>query len=169
MFRTMRRKKQILAPEECVEILNRETSGVLSVIGDAGYPYAVPLSYAYSDSKIYFHSANSGHKIDAIAQNDKASFCIISQDKVIPQEYTTYFRSVIIFGKVRVLEDATEKRKALEALLDKYSPDYKQGGLTEIDRLFKQTSAVELSIEHMTGKESIELVRMKHPSTLNAH
>lgn len=162
MFREMRRKKQLLSSEECIEILNKGTSGVFSVLGDDGYPYAVPLSYVYSDSKIYFHSANSGHKIDAIAKNDKASFCVISQDTVVPQEYTTYFRSVIAFGKVRILEDGADKRIILEKLADKYSPDHKQGSLQEIDKLFKQTCSLELTIEHMTGKESIELVKMKH-------
>lgn len=161
MFREMRRKKQILSHIESVEILNNGTSGVLAICGDVGYPYAVPLSYAYSNSKIYFHCAKSGHKIDAIAQNDKASFCVISQDDVISQEFTTYFRSVIAFGKIRILEDETEKRIALETLAAKYSPAYEEGRLQEIDKLFEQTCAVELAIEHMTGKEALELVKMK--------
>jgi len=101
MFREMRRKKQLLSAEESISILNRMTSGVLAITGDNDYPYAVPLSYVYYDDKIYFHSATSGHKIDAINKNSKASFCVIEQDNIIPEEYTTYFRSVIVFGKVR--------------------------------------------------------------------
>ena len=89
MFREMRRKKQQLSTKECVEILRKRTSGVLAVFGEDGYPYAVPISYVYEDGKIYFHSAKAGHKIDAIQQNSKVSFCIIDQDQVVPEKYTS--------------------------------------------------------------------------------
>jgi len=161
MFREMRRKNQALSLEECILILNNGTSGVLAVSGDNDYPYAVPLSYVYHDSKIFFHCAISGHKLDAISRNEKVSFCVIDQDKVVPQEYTTYFRSVIVFGKARILEDEAEKRSALEKLAARYSPDYEQGRLQEIDKQLKRVCVVELAIEHMTGKEAIELVRTK--------
>ena len=161
MFREMRRKKQMLSLEECVAVLDNGTSGVLAVDGDNDYPYAVPLSYVYCDSKIFFHCARSGHKLDAIARNEKVSFCVIEADQVMPQEYTTYFRSVIVFGKARVLEDDMEKRMALEILAAKYTPDDERGRMQEIDKLFGQVSMIELTIEHMAGKEAIELVRMK--------
>jgi len=161
MFREMRRKKQVLSRENSIAILNRGTSGVLAVYGDDGYPYAVPLSYVYHDSKLYFHCAKTGHKLDAIVRNNKVSFCVIDTDQVVPQEYTTYFRSVIIFGRARILNDEGEKRAALETLAAKYSPDEEQGRLQEIDKLFNQTCLVEIEIDHMTGKESIELVKKK--------
>ena len=104
MFREMRRNKQQLSNEECGEILRKSTAGVLAVSGDDGYPYAVPLSYVYCDNKIYFHSAKSGHKIDGIKNNSKVSFCVIAKDEIIPEKFTTYFRSVIVFGKARILE-----------------------------------------------------------------
>lgn len=88
----------------------------LALAGDDDYPYAVPISYAYSDSKLYFHGAKSGHKIDAIKRCDKASFCVIDKDDVVPEEYTTYFRSVIAFGKIRIMEEESEMRKAIELL-----------------------------------------------------
>ena len=164
MFREMRRKKQLLSLDEVIAVLNNGTSGVLAVAGDDGFPYAVPLSYVYHDSKIFFHSALTGHKLDAIAKNDKVSFCVIDQDNVKPQEYTTYFRSVIVFGRARVLKEDGEKRKALEVLAGKYSPDDEPGRLREIDKLFKQVCIIELTIEHMTGKEAIELVREQYVS-----
>lgn len=162
MFREMRRKKQAFSPEESLAVLYAGTSGVLAVSGDDDYPYAVPLSYAYHDSRILFHCAGSGHKLDAIARNPRASFCVIDRDDVVPQEYTTYFRSVIVFGTTRVLDNEEEKRRALEILAEKYSPDQEQGRLQEIDRLFKQVRVVELAIEHMTGKEAIELIGARH-------
>ena len=159
MFREMRRKKQILTEEETKEVLNRGTSGVLALLGDDDYPYAVPVSYVYYDSKLYFHGAKSGHKIDAIRKCDKASFCVIDRDDVIPEEYTTYFRSVIAFGKIRIMEDESEMRKAIELLAKKYYPD---SSIDErnmaIDREWKPLCMIEFSIEHLSGKEAIELI-----------
>ena len=158
MFREMRLKKQELSPEASIEVLNNGTSGVLAVSEDNDYPYAIPLSYVYYDSKIFFHCAKVGHKLDVIAKNSKVSFCVIDLDNVVPEEYTTYFRSVIVFGKVRILEDEVEKRNALEKLAAKYSPDHEQGRLQEIDKQFKHVCLIELAIDHMTGKEASELV-----------
>lgn len=161
MFREMRRTKQLLSDADSIAILKRSTSGVLAVSGDDGYPYAVPLSYVYHEGKIIFHCAKAGHKLDAIARNEKASFCVIDQDAVVPEEYTTYFRSVIVFGKARVLEHETEKRDALEILAERYSPDHEQGRLREIDKTINHVCLVELVIEHMSGKEAIELVKAR--------
>ena len=88
----------------------------MALAGDDDYPYAVPISYVYSDSKLYFHGAKSGHKIDAIKRCDKTSFCVIDKDDVVPEGYTTYFRSVIVFGKIRIMEEESEMRKAIELL-----------------------------------------------------
>lgn len=161
MSREMRRKNQMLPAGECAAVLDRGTSGVLAVSGDDGYPYAVPLSYVYHDSKLYFHCAKTGHKLDAIGRNEKVSFCVIDQDQVVPQAYTTYFRSVIVFGKARVLEDEAEKRAALEILAAKYTPDDAEGRLREIDRQMENVCLVEIAVDHMSGKEAIELVRGK--------
>lgn len=160
-MREMRRSRQLLSREDCESILNEQTSGVLSVYGDDGYPYGVPLSYAYADGKLYFHSAKTGHKMDAVRKNNKVSFTIIAQDNIVPEEYTTHFRSVIVFGRVRILETDTEKRAAIEQLAEKYMPDLKEGRLQEIDREFSRLCMLELTIDHMTGKEAIELVRAR--------
>ena len=61
--------------------------------------------------------------MDALLKHPKASFCVISQDNIVPEEYTTYFRSVIAFGKVRVMEDTQEKHDAVLLLAQKYAPD----------------------------------------------
>jgi nitroimidazol reductase NimA-like FMN-containing flavoprotein (pyridoxamine 5'-phosphate oxidase superfamily) len=117
----MRRNRQQLSREECERILGRCTSGVLALAGDGGYPYAVPLSYVYADGAIIFHSAVQGHKVDAIKRDSRCSFCVIEQDEIRPAEFTTYFKSVIAFGRIHILEGADEKVQALrqrhEALL----------------------------------------------------
>ena len=157
MFREMRRKRQLLPTEESVSILEKMTSGTLALHGDDGYPYAVPVSYVYADGKIYFHTAVKGHKVDAIQTNGKVSFCVVEQDDVKPAEFTTYFRSVIVFGKARILEDENEKLSALRLLADKYS--HGEAGMeAEIAKGFNHLLMVEITVEHLTGKESIEFV-----------
>ena len=165
MFREMRRKKQALSSEENIQVLNRGTSGVLAVSGDDDYPYAVPLSYVYHDNRIFFHCAKTGHNLDAITRNEKVSFCVIDKDQVVPEKYTTYFRSVIVFGKAHILDNEDQRRNAIKILAAKYSPDYKQGRLQEIEREFNHVCLIELAIEHMSGKEAIELVKGRHPQT----
>ena len=160
MFREMRRKNQLLSFEENIKVLNHGTSGVLAVSGDDGYPYAVPLSYIYHDNKIFFHCAKTGHKLDAIVKNPKVSFCVIDQDKVVQAEYTTYFRSVIAFGKARILEAEEEKRNALIILTERYSPDVKETNrLQKIEMGLSAVCVIELEIEHMSGKEAKGLAK----------
>ncbi len=162
MFRPMRRNRQQLSQAECEAILKEGTSGVLAVEGDEGYPYAVPLSYLYEDGKLYFHCAKSGHKLDALRRNPKVSFCVIGQDQISPQEYTTYFRSVILFGTARELEDEGEKYAAVERLALKYAPDDPPARREAyIRKEYDLLCMVEVAVEHMTGKECIELVRKR--------
>lgn len=161
MFRNMRRSKQILSQADSIAILEKATSGVLAVAGDDDYPYAVPLSFVYADGKIFFHCAKSGHKLDAIARNNKVSFCIIDEDQIVPEEYTTYFRSVIAFGKARILEEEGEKRRAIGKLAAKYSPNQEEGRLKEIDDQISHMCMVEITVDHLSGKEAIEFVKAK--------
>lgn len=160
MFREMRRRQQTLTQEECKEILHRGTSGVLAVSGDEGYPYAVPMSYVYADNGLYFHCAQKGHKIDALQQSNKASFCVIDQDQVIPERYTTYFRSVIVFGKIREVTGEEERRKVLLLLARKYAPmQTEQQHERAIQAEASSVCVLRFEIEHMSGKQAIELVR----------
>ena len=162
MFREMRRKKQALSPEECEEVLERGSSGVLAVLGDGGYPYAVPLSYVYADGRLFFHCAKAGHKLDAITREPKASFCVVYQDRVVPEEYTTYFRSVIVFGRAGEIKDDAGRRTAAELLAQKYCPEESAEGVTaEIDRFWRTLCILELVPEHISGKEAIELTRQR--------
>ena len=160
MFRPMRRSAQALDGGACVEMLERGTSGVLAVLGDGGWPYAVPLSYAFDGEKLYFHCAREGHKLDAIRREARASFCVVDRDDVKPAEYTSYFRSVIIFGRVRVLEDEAQKRAAIELLARRYFPeDSAENRRRAIEREWTGLCMLEMDIEHMSGKEAKELAR----------
>jgi len=158
MERDMRRFKQLLTEEENVEILRSTTSGVLSLCGEDGMPYGVPLSHVYEHGKLYFHSALSGHKVDLIRQNANASFTVIAKDEIHPEKYTTYFRSVITFGKVRIIEDDCEKKCILKILGRKCNPNDEVSLTKEIKKGFNRCLAIEMTIDRMTGKQAIELV-----------
>lgn len=163
-FRAMRRKRQQLSDEETLLLLRQATSGVLSLLDDDGYPYGVPLSYVYHDNKLYFHSALSGHKIDAIRHCDKASFTVICQDEVHPETFTTHFRSVICFGRVHIINNEEEKLATIHLLGERYCPDDEQALEAEIQKSVNHMEMIAFEIEHVTGKECIELTRMRTSS-----
>lgn len=161
MFREMRRGKQLLSMEDTISVMDRCTNGVLACLGDDDYPYAVPVSYVYFNEKIYFHSAKAGHKIDAVTKNPKVSFSVIDEDTIVSKEYTTYFRSVIAFGKARIAE-GDERIEAFKALVEKYSGDQpEEAKLKEIMGCM-QSYIFAIDVEHITGKEAIEYIRAKN-------
>ena len=158
-FRDMRRKRQLLSEEDSIDILTKATAGTLALLGDNDYPYAVPISYVYQERKLYFHSALAGHKVDAIRKCDKASFCVIDKDEVHPEKYTTYFRSVIAFGRIHIIEDEQEKQETARMLGNRYNPNNDESLQKEIESGISRMLMIRLDIEHLTGKEAIELVK----------
>lgn len=158
-FRQMRRKRQQLTQEESIAILQKATAGTLALLGDDDYPYAVPISYVYNEGKIYFHSALNGHKVDAIRKYDKASFCVIEKDDVQTEKYTTFFRSVIAFGRIHIIEDEKEKLDIVRMLGNRYNPNQDDALQKEIESGLSRLLAIRFDIEHLTGKEAIELVK----------
>lgn len=153
MFRKMRLEANMTTNEEAESMLSQATNGVLAVDGDDGYPYAVPISYAYHNGKIYFHSTSeSSHKIEAIRKNPKVSFCVTTQDNIVPEAFNTLYRSVIIFGKARVLNDPKEIEQGIMAVVKKYSGGYMDEGKAYMHAEAGNFCVVEIEIEHMTGK-----------------
>lgn len=153
MFRPMLRFKQQISNEECIEILKKELRGVLSVIGDDGYPYGVPINHYYceEDGKIYFHGGMMGHKIDALRRCGKASFCVYDEGYREEGEWFLRIRSVIVFGQVEFVEDREKTLRISRELSRKFikDEDYIQG---EIDRSSARTLMFALVPEHMSGK-----------------
>lgn len=151
MFKKMRREDRKINNDEAVEILKNNTYGVLSTVNEAGYPYGVPISYVFFDDSIYFHCAVKGHKVDNILSNNKVSFCVVGQTKILPKEFSTNYESVIVFGKAIEVYD-NEKNKALLEIINKYSAEYIEQGKEYIERASKAVKVIKISIEHMTGK-----------------
>ena len=161
MIRDMRRFKQQLSEEDTIDIFKNNSYGVLAVPGDDDYPYAVPLSYAYSNGKIYVHSAAQGHKVDAVKNGVKASFCVVEKDEVRPEKMTTLFRSAIAFGTAKIVIDENEKLEALQLIAHKYFAVNGEGNNEEIKNSWNRVCVIALEIEHMTGKASMDLINKK--------
>ena len=153
MFRDMLRFKQQLSDEECIGILKRELRGVLSVLGDDGYPYGMPLNHFYNedDGKLYFHSGKAGHKIDALRRCDKASFCVCDSGFRKEGEWALNIKSVIVFGRVEFIEDRARIYDISRRLSHKFTGDEAYID-AEIARSGPRTLLFALTPEHMTGK-----------------
>lgn len=151
MFRPMRRFKQQLDKERCCEILRTEKRGVLSVIGDGGYPYTVPLNFVYDNGNLYFHCAVTGHKTDALKNDPKASFCVMTGGELSEDGWSYFVESVIVFGRVTVVENEDVRTEKLRELGNKYFPDSR---ITEKELAENAGRALvlELSAEHLSGK-----------------
>ena len=153
MFRDMRRFKQQIPDEECIEVLKNEPRGVLSVLGEEGYPYGIPMNHWYSeaDGKLYFHCAKEGHKLDAINNCDKVSYCVMDQGYRKEGEWALNIRSVIIFGRMHIVEDVEKKREICTNLCRKFTDDeaYLE---KELKNAFPRVCCLELVPVHMTGK-----------------
>ena len=158
-FRPMRRIRQLLTDEDAKKILANCTHGILAVSGDNDYPYAVPMSSVYADSCLYFHSAIQGHKMDALRRNPKVSFCVVERDEIHPAEYTTYFRSVIVFGRVTILESDERKMAALQQRGVRYHPGHHDSARQEAEKSLSRVLVLRMEIDHLTGKQAIELVK----------
>ncbi|MBQ6713039.1 MAG: pyridoxamine 5'-phosphate oxidase family protein [Selenomonadales bacterium] len=152
MFRGMRRFKQELTKEECKDILINEPRGVLSVIGEGGYPYGMVMNHWYheADGKLYFHGAKEGHKIDAIKACDKVSYCVHDEGFRKEGEWALNIKSVIVFGRIRIVEDEEKMREICSNLYRKFDDDEDalKHELTHLSRVM----CLELTPEHMTGK-----------------
>ena len=153
MFREMLRRKQQLTQEECIDILKHEVRGVLSVLGDDGYPYGMPLNHYYceEDGKLYFHGGKIGHKIDALRRENKASFCVYDQGYQQEGEWFLRIRSVIVFGTVDFITDQEIIADISRRLSCKFTQD-EQYIEDEIRHFGPGTLLLALTVEHMTGK-----------------
>ena len=153
MFRPMRRIRQQLSNEECANILKNEVRGVLSVLGDNGYPYGIPINFYYSqdENKIYFHGAKEGHKIDSIKNCDKVSFCVYDKGVQSEVKKGLDFKSVIVFGRIKIVEDYEKTIDICRKLSNQFDfgEDYIE---EEIKNFGKFVMCLELTPEHITGK-----------------
>ncbi len=151
MQREMRKAERQLTLEEAQRILDVGEYGILSLQGEDGYAYGVPLSYVYKEDAIYFHCASEGKKLDCLAQNDRVSFCVVGKTEVLPEKFSTKYESAIVFGSASRVAGA-EKDAALLALLEKYSPDFIAPGRDYIAKAKERTVVIRIEVEKISGK-----------------
>ena len=153
MFRKMRRSVQALSREEMVDLLNTETRGVMSVQGDDGYPYGVPINHYYDEeaNKLYFHGANFGHRVDAVRRDPKVSYCVYGGEYQNDGDWAKYVKSVIVFGKAELITDQDEVIRISRLLCDKF-PCTQEYIETEISKDAPRTLVIAIDIEDMNGK-----------------
>ena len=153
MFRPMRRSPQALSHEEMTDLLKTETRGVMSVLGDNGYPYGFPINHYYDEeeNKIYIHGATFGHRVSAVKSDPKVSYCVFGGEYQKEGDWAKYVRSVIVFGKAEMIEDANEIVRISRLLCDKFPcpPEYVEH---EIEKDAPRTLVIAIDIEYMTGK-----------------
>ena len=153
MFRELARKNQSLEMPQIIKILNSEKRGVLSVQGDNGYPYGLPMNYWYNEENgcLYFHSGKKGHKIDALSSDDKVSFCVYDEGYRKDEEWALNISSVIVFGRMRIVENEEKAIEIYRKLSLKYTSDIDYIN-SEIEKFAKATLCYELQPEHITRK-----------------
>ena len=153
MFRPLNRIKQALSEEECLEIMKNELRGVLSLNGEDGYPYGVPINHFYNeeDGCLYFHGGKIGYKIDMIRENNKASFCVMDKGVRDEKGWWLNIRSVIAFGKIEFVEDEEIVADISRKLSLKFIDD-EEFIAREIQDSLKTTLMFRMKIEHLSGK-----------------
>lgn len=148
----VRRQDYLLDAARAEEILREGEYGILSMASEQG-GYGVPVSYAVDGDKIYLHCASEGRKLRAIAHDPRVSFCVVGRGRVIAQEFTTEYESVIAQGRARIVGEEDDRRRALRLIVDKYSPQYIDEALTVIERLLHRTTVIAIDVESYSGKK----------------
>ncbi len=152
MFRELQRKNKELSYDECISILINEKRGVLSVIGDGGYPYGMPMNHYYAeDGNLYFHCGKSGHRLDALKNCDKVSFCTYDNGTKVENEWALIIKSVIVFGTVEIIDEADTVIDISEKLSRKFTDD-EAYIKNEIECFADETLILKLTPEYICGK-----------------
>ncbi len=155
MLHEMRRKDKLLSAEDAAKILDNGVYGVLSTIGEDGYPYGVPVNFVCTNDVIYFHcAAGKGHKLENISYNNHVCFTVIGSSNVIPEKLTTNFASAIVFGTAAQVTDDDEKSAALMSIVEKYAPEHIEAGKKSVEMKLKITDIYKITIDQLSGKAS---------------
>lgn len=148
---TVRRQDRLLDERQALELLQSADYGVLALATEQG-GYGVPLNFVLCGSTIYFHSAMEGRKLQAIKYEERATFCVVGGVKSCPEEFTTEYESVVVGGRMRMVEQAEERVEALRLLVGKYAPQYAARGDEAIARSQHRTAVMALECESFSGK-----------------
>ena len=153
MFRELTRKHKAIPLEECIRLLESEKRGVLSVHGDDGYPYGMPMNHFYDPETgcIWFHAGRGGYREDALARCDKVSFCVYDEGWAKPGDWVKNVTSVIVFGRMAFVDDLAEIVRIATGLSRKFIQD-EVHIRREIESGLHITRLLKLTPEHICGK-----------------
>lgn len=151
MFRESRKPEKTLSESEMKEILTTAEYGVLSTVGEDGYPYGIPVNFVYDGKNLYFHGAKEGHKVDNLRFSNKVAFTVVVDTQVLPKEFNTKFRSVIVFGKAMIATDE-ERSKVFELILEKYAQTNIENGHKYVAHSGHEADIYKIQIEHASAK-----------------
>ena len=151
MFRKIRKIKNEIDKDAVDSLLHSCRRGVLSMNGEDGYPYAIPVNYYYDEAnqKIYFHGAKVGYKVDCLNLCDKVCFTVFGNESIKDLEWAPYVQSVVVFGRCHLVDTNNE---VLKTFMMKYYPS-----VDLVDKVIEEDSEFvqmyEISIEHKSGKQ----------------
>ena len=148
---TVRRQDRLLDEARAREILQVGEYGFLAMASAEG-GYGVPINYAISGDTIYLHCAPEGRKLQAVANDNRVTFCVVGEKRLIPEQFTTMYESVVASGSARIVEDVDERRKALRLIVEKYASQHVEEGLKAIERSLHRTAVVAIEVHTLTGK-----------------
>ena len=149
----IRRQDRLLDEQSANELLKKGEYGVLSMQAEKEGVYAVPINYVWDGKNaIYFHCALKGKKLRYINLSNTVSLCVVGKTNVISNKFTTEYESIILDCKAFVNIQKNERMKALELLLEKYSPTDKIIGMKYAEKSFSKTEIVRLNIDTWSGK-----------------
>ena len=149
----MRRKERREDESFAFEVFDKANFAVISMIDEDGLPYCLPISAVRIGEKLYFHSAESGRKSEAMLKN--SNVCLTAAIDVVSAEdkFTTYFKSAVVRGKAVKVTDDEEKITALKAICERFTPSNMNDFPNAIKMSLPRTAVWRIDIENATGKQ----------------
>jgi len=145
------------------DTLSNAEYGTLAV-SDGDTPYSIPVNFVHKGDIIYFHGSLSGRKMKSLKANPKVSFSIVENFSIIASYFssdeglacpaTQFFKSIIIDGKVTIVQDKHEKIKALTLLMQKLQPEggYKAFDDSLYEKMLNATAVLRIDIKYIRAK-----------------
>lgn len=147
----VRRQDRLLSEERAWELLREGEFGFLAMASAEG-GYGVPINYAVGDGVVYMHCAPEGRKLRAVEHDERVSFCVVGSKRIVPEEFTTEYESVIVTGRARIVEEPDERRRALRLIVKKYAAEHLEQGVKAIERSLHRTSVIAIEVDSFSGK-----------------
>lgn len=158
------KKYEIQSKQKIIDFLKSQPAGRIASIDKNGYPQVIPMNFVYADGAIYMHSHPFGEKLDNIRRNPNVGFEVDQHICFLPSYYfhptdasqaDTLYISVVIKGRAEIVEDAEEKARALNALMEKYQKEGRYEVLDANMPVVREVAIIRVIASDMRGKYKI--------------